>query len=106
MNDKEKIERMQRSLQRLRDEADTLKNQNTMLKQQLEDKEKELSDLQKLNDGMTRRMEEMLREHGEAVEAAYESRMSYDAAAEEMRGLIVKYREEMKQWIKLRNKIE
>ena len=97
---------MQRSLQRLREEADGLIEQNTKLKQQLEDKEMELCNLRTVNDSMQHTMEEMLRENSEAIEAAYEAKMEYENAVSELRGLMKQYKDEMKQWMKLRKKIE
>lgn len=106
MTENKRIERMQQSLQRARETADALMEENTKLKQQLEYKEQEIRDLNTANENMQRRMEKMIVENGEAVEAAYEARMAYEDAEKGIRDLIKQYKDEMKQWLTLRKKID
>lgn len=105
MKNDSKIDRLERTISRLKEEKHALKDENLALQRALEDKDRQLVNLKDENSLLIDKMEQMTILDSEAIEAAYEAKMKYEKAEEECRKLMKKYSSEMKASLKQINLI-
>lgn len=101
MKPEKKTEWLQEEVLRLREKIGSLQDENTALKRALEDKDGQIAKLINESEARHDTWEQHLKTQSEMIEDAYESKMRYDQAYQELQTLKEKYKSEMNARLRL-----